>query len=85
MVNKFKININNIKKGGAQAAYNTSSPVDADLSTGSLKDPLKTEFNNFIKKNNNNHLITGVIEQDNLSKNANFIKKFYCKSLQLKS
>ena len=45
----------------------------------------KTEFNNFIKKNNNNHLITGVIEQDNLSKNANFIKKFYCKSLQLKS
>ena len=46
MVNKFKININNIKKGGAQAAYNTSSPVDADLSTGSLKDPLKTEFKN---------------------------------------
>ena len=46
MISKFKININNIKKGGAQAAYNTSSPVDADLSTGSLKDPLKTEFNN---------------------------------------
>ena len=46
MINKFKININNIKKGGAQAAYNTSSPVDADLSTGSLKGPLKTEFKN---------------------------------------
>ena len=44
MINKFKININNIKKGGAQAAYNTSSPVDADLSTGSLKDPLKTNL-----------------------------------------
>ena len=46
MINKFKINKSNIKKGGAQAAYNTSSPVDADLSTGSLEHPLKTEFKN---------------------------------------
>ncbi len=45
-MNKFKIKQNIIKKGGAQAENNTSSPVDADLSTGPLEHPLKTEFKN---------------------------------------
>ena len=46
MMNKFKKKQNILKKGGVQAENNTSSPVDADLSTGSLEHPLKTEFKN---------------------------------------
>ena len=42
----FKINIISKKKGGALTANNTSNPVDAHFSTGSLEQPSKTEFKN---------------------------------------
>ena len=42
----FKININSKQKGGALTANNTSNPVDAHFSTGSLEQPSKTEFKN---------------------------------------
>ena len=51
-MNKFKIKQNNLKKGGANTEYNssflvnTSNPVDAHFSTGSLEQPSKTEFKN---------------------------------------
>jgi len=51
-MNNFKINKNKIKKGGANTEYNssflvnTSNPVDAHFSTGSLEQPSKTEFKN---------------------------------------
>ena len=49
-MNNFKINKNKLKKGGAHIEYsslclvNTSNPVDAHFSTGSLEHPSKTEF-----------------------------------------
>lgn len=51
-MNNFKINKNKLKKGGAHIEYsslclvNTSNPVDAHFSTGSLEHPSKTEFKN---------------------------------------
>ena len=51
-MNNFKINKNKIKKGGANNEcnssflVNTSNPVDAHFSTGSLEQPSKTEFKN---------------------------------------
>ena len=51
-MNNFKTNKNKIKKGGANTEHsssflvNTSNPVDAHFSTGSLEQPSKTEFKN---------------------------------------
>jgi len=46
MVNNFKINNNGQKRGGVQIINNTSNPVDAHYSTGSLEQHSKTEFKN---------------------------------------
>ena len=46
MVKKYKINKNNLNKGGAETSYNPSYPVDAHFSTGFLDKPSKIEFKN---------------------------------------
>ncbi len=51
-MNNFKINKNKIKKGGANTEHNssflvnTSNPVEAHFSAGSLEQPSKTKFKN---------------------------------------
>ena len=46
MVKKYKINDNNLNKGGAETSYNPSYPVDAHFSTGFLDKPSKIESKN---------------------------------------
>ena len=46
MIKKYKINNNNLNKGGAETSHNPSYPVDAHFSTGFLDKPSKIESKN---------------------------------------